>query len=248
LLPALGLKLANVAATAYLRETVVRELGKIRFDDLASREQVTQAIKGLRDGKLAQIFGLSQPDLDKMVDVVQEEFIWAVLNEPLLNVAEFEAGTIAMFDVDLNEIGSGALAGNTAAGQAIRQRFPRLSIVARAIDPHFAFWRATKFVRFHRNDVDVFRIVRIYFQRKPKIGRHAISDVVPRITAVIAAIESPVILQEYPLRVRRVAHDLVHTLSPFRKSLLRRQELRAHALVPRLPVFSTIIRTIDAPG
>src|SRR6202163_248133 len=41
LLPALGLKLANVAATAYLRETVVRDLGKIRFDDLASREQVT---------------------------------------------------------------------------------------------------------------------------------------------------------------------------------------------------------------
>ena len=45
-----------------------------------------------------------------------------------------------------------------------------------------------------------------------------------------------------------MTHNLVDTLAPFRKTLVRRQKLRAHALVSRLPVFAAVIRAINAAG
>src|ERR1700738_4813443 len=90
--------------------------------------------------------------------------------------------------------------------------------------------------------------MRIDLQSKAKIRRDAVSDIFPGIGAIVAAIKAPVILEVYPLRVRRMADDLVNALAPLGILLVGRQKLGAHAFIARLPVFAAVIRAIDAAG
>src|SRR2546421_9858427 len=129
--------------------------------------------------------------------------------------------------------------------QTTRQRLPRISAVARAIDAQLGFGRATKLVRFNWNDVNGISIVRIDLHRETKIGWQTLADVLPRITGVVAAINAPVMLQEHAIGIRRMAHNLVHALSPFGVLLIGRHELRADTLVARLPILASIFGSIN---
>src|SRR5688572_3612743 len=56
------------------------------------------------------------------------------------------------------------------------------------------------------------------------------------------------ILQEHPFGISRMAHNLMHALSPLWISLILRQKLRAHSVIAGLPVFASIIGAINAAG
>src|SRR5205085_7987360 len=72
---------------------------------------------------------------------------------------------------------------------------------------------------------------------------NAISNIFPRIAAVIAAVEAPVVLQVIRLWSGRVMHDLVHALAKLR--ILLREKFRANALIPRLPRCAPIVSAVD---
>src|SRR5512140_697587 len=90
--------------------------------------------------------------------------------------------------------------------------------------------------------------MRIDLQRKTKIRGHAVGDVLPAITAIIAAIKAPVILQKESLRIRGMADDLVHALAPLRILLIGWHELRPHTLVAGLPILAAVVGAIDTAG
>src|SRR6266571_6384614 len=52
-------------------------------------------------------------------------------------------------------------------------------------------------------------------------------------------------LQKHSIRIRSVAHDFMHTLTPFRVLLIGRHEARADSFVARLPSLAAILSSVN---
>src|SRR6185436_9624452 len=98
------------------------------------------------------------------------------------------------------------------------------------------------------NDIDGVGVVRIHFHRKAEIRWQSFSDVLPRVTGVVASIDAPMMLKEHAIWIRRMAHNFVHALAPLGILLIGRQEFRADPFVARFPALSAVFRAIDTAG
>src|SRR5204863_148845 len=67
-----------------------------------------------------------------------------------------------------------------------------------------------------RDDVDGVGVVRMRLDGEAEVRRDAVGDILPRIAPVVAAIQSPVVLEEEPLGTRRMVRHLVHALPELR--------------------------------
>ena len=86
----------------------------------------------------------------------------------------------------------------------------------------------------------------MYDNGKTEIRRHAISNVRPGFSAVVRAIESPMILQEKASWTIRMQCDLVYALPEF--GILIGHEHSADAAVLRCPCAPRIVGAVDATG
>src|SRR5471030_2499000 len=77
---------------------------------------------------------------------------------------------------------------------------------------------------------------------KTEIRRHAIGNVLPCVSAIITAIQPPVILEIETLRIGGITADLVNALTKLR--ILFRKKIGAHTPVARLPGSTAIVRAI----
>src|SRR5439155_12719874 len=116
-----------------------------------------------------------------------------------------------------------------ALWQALAQRMPRDTTVARAVHAQLSFWRAAEPVRFERDDVNRVGVARVGGHAEPEVRGNSVGNVAPRVTAVVAPVQSPVILQIEAVRPGGVSHDLVHALAELRVRI--RKKLRAHSLI-----------------
>ena len=98
------------------------------------------------------------------------------------------------------------------------------------------------------SEIDRVGIVRIHFEGEAEIRRQTLADVIPRVTGIVAAIDTPMMLQKHSIGIRRVTHDLMHALAPFRILLIGRHEAGADTLIPWLPILPAIISPINAAG
>src|SRR5258708_10602123 len=97
--------------------------------------------------------------------------------------------------------------------QPAGERLPGCARVARAIDAQLALRRAAVFVRLNVDDVNRIAVVRVSNHAEATVRRHSARDASPGIATTVAAIESPMVLQEKPLWLGWVLHDLLHALS-----------------------------------
>ena len=79
-----------------------------------------------------------------------------------------------------------------------------------------------------------------------EVRGHAVGDVAPGVSAVVAAVQAPVVLQVQPPGPPRVMDDLVDALAEL--GMLVRQELGAYAAVPGVPRDAAVVRPVDAAG
>src|SRR2546422_2171871 len=86
----------------------------------------------------------------------------------------------------------------------------------------------------------------IYHHGKAKIGRHAIGDVLPSFSAVIRAVQAPVVLQKKAFGASGVQRDLVHALPEFR--ILFGHKRDGDAAVTRAPSASAIVGAVNPGG
>src|SRR5258706_10885697 len=110
-----------------------------------------------------------------------------------------------------------------------------------SIDAQLRLRRRPKHVCLDRDYVDGVWIVGVHLHREAEIRRNAVGDILPGVTPVVAPIEPPVILEEKPLRSRRVVHDFVNTLAELRIPVLLGHELRADPGVSGAPALATIV-------
>src|SRR5258708_12980583 len=96
--------------------------------------------------------------------------------------------------------------------QPTGERLPGGARVARAIDAQLALRRAAVFVPLNGDDVNRIGIVRVSNHAEAKVRRHSVLDVSPGIATIVAAIESPMVLQENLLRLAPLLPNLVPAL------------------------------------
>src|SRR5229473_4448531 len=130
--------------------------------------------------------------------------------------------------------------------QPLGQRLPSAAPIAGAVDAQLRFGHATELVRLERQRIDRVQIVGMHRHRKSKVRWYAPGDVAPRIAAIVAAVQSEMVLEKQAIRARGVAHHLVHALAKLR--ILLGQELRPDSLVAGFPRAAAIHRPVNPGG
>jgi hypothetical protein len=90
-------RMTNVAATAFLRRTVLEQLNGLKPGDPASAQKIAEAINGLRNQWFAKILGLSEADLNQAISMVTKASTEYANNTMLLETGT-DAAKIAQLD------------------------------------------------------------------------------------------------------------------------------------------------------
>src|SRR5262249_61427192 len=72
----------------------------------------------------------------------------------------------------------------------------------------------------------------------------SVGDVVAGVTAVVRAVEAPMVLKKESIGIRSVLRDLVDALPEL--GMRVRKELRAHAAILDLPASAAVVRAVGA--
>src|SRR5258705_5903490 len=110
-----------------------------------------------------------------------------------------------------------------------------------SIDAQLRLRRRPNHVCLDRDYVHGVGIMGVHLHREAEIRRNAVGYILPGVAPIVAAVKSPVILEEKPLWSRRVVHDFVDTLAELRIPVLLGHELRADPGVSGAPALATIV-------
>ncbi len=84
------------------------------------------------------------------------------------------------------------------------------------VDAKLPFGRIVLRIAFDRDNIYGIRLMRVNFDGKPEIAGQVPADFLPGFTAVIAAVDIPVLLHEQDVRARRVHRNTVNAVADVR--------------------------------
>ena len=138
-------------------------------------------------------------------------------------------------------------------GQALGQRLPILAAVPAAINPEFGFGDVPQtsphigaMYLILRQHVEGIWVLGMDTQHKTKSGRQTLRNVPPVLAAVVAAVNTAVVLLVQRVESRRVSQHFVGALTELGQGV--RREVGPHAAVAKVPTLTAVFRAKHAHG